>query len=74
MASRWSGFEHPHLDVTYSISIGTTKGGEDVISMQDVGTSLSHKETSLSLTPYQVSSVVPPTFKYSMRQYHRLID
>jgi hypothetical protein len=23
MAIRWSGFAHPHLDVTYSISIGT---------------------------------------------------
>jgi hypothetical protein len=45
---------HPHLDVTYSISIGTYKGGKDVISMKNVGTSLSHKETGLSLTPYQV--------------------
>jgi hypothetical protein len=54
MAIRWSGFAHPHLDVTYSISIGTYKGGKDVISMKNVGTSLSHKETGLSLTPYQV--------------------
>jgi hypothetical protein len=27
MASRWSGFAHPHLDVTYKISIGSTYGG-----------------------------------------------
>ena len=56
MAARWSGFYHPHLDVTYSISIGTTVGGSDVINMKNVGTSLSHKETGLTLTPYQVVS------------------
>ena len=54
MASRWSGFAHPHLDIIYKISIGSTYGGDDVISMKNVGTSLSHKETGLSLTPYQV--------------------
>ncbi|CAC5386461.1 unnamed protein product [Mytilus coruscus] len=53
MAARWSGFAHPHLDVTYSISIGTTMGGSDVVSMKDVGTSPAHQETGLSLTPYQ---------------------
>ncbi|CAG2222618.1 unnamed protein product [Mytilus edulis] len=53
MAARWSGFAHPHLDVTYSISIGTTMGGSDVVSLKDVGTSLAHQETGLSLTPYQ---------------------
>jgi hypothetical protein len=68
MASRWSGFVHPHLDVTYSISIGTSKGGDDVISMQNVGTSLSHKETGLTLTPYQVSIVVSLTYRHNMRQ------
>ena len=54
MAGRWFGFAHPHLDVTYSISIGSTKGGSDVISMKDVGNNLTHKETGLNLTPYQV--------------------
>ncbi|XP_076113973.1 uncharacterized protein LOC143082259 [Mytilus galloprovincialis] len=53
MAARWSGFAHPHLDVTYSISIGTTMGGSDVVSLKDVGNSLAHQETGLSLTPYQ---------------------
>ncbi|CAC5370733.1 unnamed protein product [Mytilus coruscus] len=53
MAARWSGFAHPHLDITYKISIGTTMGGSDVLSLKDVGTSLVHKETGLSLTPYQ---------------------
>ncbi|CAG2242937.1 unnamed protein product [Mytilus edulis] len=53
MAALWSGFAHPHLDVTYRISIGTTMGGSDVLSMKDVGTSLVHKETGLSLSPYQ---------------------
>ena len=54
MAARWSGFAHPHLDVTYSISIGTTRGDSDVVSVKDIGTSTAHKETGLSLTPYQV--------------------
>ncbi|XP_052067298.1 uncharacterized protein LOC127706680 [Mytilus californianus] len=53
MAARWSGFAHPHLDVTYSLSIGTTMGGSNVVSMKAVGTSLAHQETGLSLTPYQ---------------------
>ncbi|XP_071123054.1 uncharacterized protein [Mytilus edulis] len=53
MTARWAGFAHPHLDVTYSISIGTTMGGSDVVSLKDVGTSLAYQETGLSLTPYQ---------------------
>ncbi|CAG2247188.1 unnamed protein product [Mytilus edulis] len=53
IAARWSGFAHPHLNVTYRVSIGTTIGGNDVVSAKDVGISLLHKETGLSLTPYQ---------------------
>ncbi|CAG2234222.1 unnamed protein product [Mytilus edulis] len=53
MSARWSGFAHPHLDVTYNISIGTTAGGSDVVSMKDVGTSLSHQESGLALTPFE---------------------
>ncbi|XP_071123173.1 uncharacterized protein [Mytilus edulis] len=51
IASRWSGFVHPHLDVTYRISIGSTKGGSDIISLKDVGSVTAHKETGLSLEP-----------------------
>ncbi|CAC5360416.1 unnamed protein product [Mytilus coruscus] len=53
MSARWLGFAHPHLDVTYNISIGTTAGGSDVVSMKDVGTSLSHIELGLTLTPFE---------------------
>ncbi|XP_076117799.1 uncharacterized protein LOC143085385 [Mytilus galloprovincialis] len=53
MSARWSGFAHPHLDVTYNISIGTTAGGSDVVSMKDVDTSLSHQESGLALTPFE---------------------
>ncbi|XP_063415906.1 uncharacterized protein LOC134697555 [Mytilus trossulus] len=53
MSARWSGFAHPHLDVTYNISIGTTAGGSDVVSMKDVGKKLSHQESGLSLTPFE---------------------
>lgn len=52
--ARWSGFDHPHLTVTYTISIGTTKGGNDVINSKNVGTSTYHEENGLSLTPFQV--------------------
>lgn len=57
MSARWSGFAHPHLDVTYKISIGTTSGGSDVVAPKDVGSVLMHQETSLTLTPYQVEFV-----------------
>ncbi|CAC5360413.1 unnamed protein product [Mytilus coruscus] len=53
ISARWSGFAHPHLNVTYKIGIGTTAGGSEVVSMKDVGTSLSHQESGLSLTPFE---------------------
>jgi hypothetical protein len=54
MSARWSKFTHPHLDVTYSISIGSAKEGDDVVTLKNIGNVLSHKETGLSLTPFKV--------------------
>ncbi|CAC5414424.1 unnamed protein product [Mytilus coruscus] len=54
LAARWSGFDHPHLTVTYTISIGTTKGGNDVINSENVGTSTYHKQSGLSLITFKI--------------------
>lgn len=54
MSARWSKFTHPHLNVTYSISIGSAKEGNDVVTLKNIGNVLSHKETGLSLTPFKV--------------------
>jgi hypothetical protein len=54
MSARWSKFTHPHLNVTYSISIGSAKEGDDVVTLKNIGNVLSHKETGLSLTLFKV--------------------
>jgi hypothetical protein len=54
LVARWSGFTHPHLTVTYMISIGTTKGGNDVVSSENVGTVASYKKTGLGLVAFKV--------------------
>ncbi|XP_063399976.1 uncharacterized protein LOC134684607 [Mytilus trossulus] len=53
LVARWSGFDHPHLTVTYTISIGTTKGGNDVVNSKNVGTSTYHEENGLSLDSFK---------------------
>lgn len=55
MAIRWSGFEHPHLNVSYSISIGSSVGGSDVLQMTNVGTSRYYTHTGLNLQLLQVT-------------------
>lgn len=54
LVAHWTGFAHPHLAVTYKISVGTTMGGDDVTSPTDVGTSTSFVITGLPLTAFQV--------------------
>jgi len=54
LVARWSGFTHPHLTVKYMINIGTTKGGNDVVSSKDVGTVTSCEETGLVLMAFKV--------------------
>lgn len=51
---RWSGFYHPHSNVTFTMSVGSTKGGTDVVNAQNVGTNTKYTLTGLSLTNLQV--------------------
>ncbi|KAK3100189.1 hypothetical protein FSP39_015958 [Pinctada imbricata] len=54
LSARWSGFEHPHLDVTYKFSVGSTKGSSDVVPETDVGSVTSYTSSSLSLTDFEI--------------------
>ncbi|KAL3841826.1 hypothetical protein ACJMK2_019925 [Sinanodonta woodiana] len=52
IAATWSGFYHPHLDIFYSVALGTTPNGTDLRSFQLInGTSVTFK--GLSLTVYK---------------------
>lgn len=54
ISARWSGFYHPHSNVTFTMSAGSTKGGTDVVNAQNVGTNTKYTLTGLSLTNLQV--------------------
>lgn len=54
ISARWSGFYHPHSNVTFTMSVGSTKGGTDVVNAQNVGTNTKYTLTGLSLTILQV--------------------
>lgn len=54
ISARWSGFYHPHSNVTFTMSVGSTKGGTDVVNAQNVGTNTKFTLTGLSLTNLQV--------------------
>lgn len=54
ISARWSGFYHPHSNVTFTMSVGSTKGGTDVVNAQNVGTNTKYTLTGLSLTNLQV--------------------
>lgn len=54
ISARWSGFYHPHSNVTFTMSVGSTKGGTDVMNAQNVGTNTKYTLTGLSLTNLQV--------------------
>lgn len=54
ISARWSGFYHPHSNVTFTMSAGSTKGGTDVVNAQNVGTNTKYILTGLSLTNLQV--------------------
>lgn len=53
ISARWSGFYHPHSNVTFTMSVGSTKGGTDVVNAQNVGTNTKFTLTGLSLTNLQ---------------------
>lgn len=54
ISARWSGFYHPHSNVTFTMSVGSTEGGTDVVNAQNVGTNTKYTLTGLSLTNLQV--------------------
>lgn len=54
ISARWSGFYHPHSNVTFTMSVGSTKGGTDVVNAQNVGTNTKYTLTGLFLTNLQV--------------------
>lgn len=54
ISARWSGFYHPHSNVTFTMSVGSTKGGTDVVNAQNVGTNTKYTLTGLSLANLQV--------------------
>lgn len=54
ISARWSGFYHPHSNVTFTMSVGSTKGGTDVVNAKNVGTNTKYTLTGLSLTNLQV--------------------
>lgn len=54
ISARWSGFYHPHSNVTFMMSVGSTKGGTDVVNAQNVGINTKYTLTGLSLTNLQV--------------------
>lgn len=54
ISARWSGFYHPHSNVTFTMSVGSTKGGTDVVNAQNVVTNTKYTLTGLSLTNLQV--------------------
>ena len=42
LGARWEGFLHPHLNVTFSISLGTRPFSQDVVAMTTVGENTSY--------------------------------
>lgn len=49
LASRWEGFDHAHLNVTFSISLGSIPGTDDVIPFLSIGTVTHYTFTNLTL-------------------------
>ncbi|KAK3581576.1 hypothetical protein CHS0354_031922 [Potamilus streckersoni] len=50
IAVTWSGFYHPHLDILYSVALGTTPGGTNVRNFQSVnGTSATFEGLNLNI-------------------------
>ncbi|XP_061193435.1 uncharacterized protein LOC133201664 [Saccostrea echinata] len=54
IGAKWTGFSHVYLDVTYQFRVGSTPGSDDVVPPKNVGSNVSHIETGLSLSYYQI--------------------
>lgn len=65
LGARWSGFSHPHLEVTYTVGIGTEDKAADISGFRSVGTT-SYIFEELDLQFYQVDN----TFSHSSDSHH----
>ena len=59
ISAAWYGFEHPHLDVSYEIAVGSEgPGASDVTAgFENVGNVTSYQLVDLQLQPLRVNSV-----------------
>lgn len=65
LGARWSGFSHPHLEVTYSVGIGTDEKMTNVRAFEPVNTT-SYLFQGLNLQLYQVTNF-EHTFKLATK-------
>ena len=49
LIARWEGFDHAHLNVTFSVGLGSIPGKDDVVSFTWVGTETRHSLTNMTL-------------------------
>ena len=47
--AQWEGFHHAHLNVTFSVGLGSIPGSDDVVPFSSVGTETQHLFTNLTL-------------------------
>ena len=51
--ARWEGFDHAHLNVTFSVGLGSIPGVDDVVPFTWVGMETQHSFTNLTLQSEQ---------------------
>ncbi|XP_067682774.1 uncharacterized protein [Haliotis asinina] len=52
--TRWYGFDDGLSGVTYKVCVGSAPGKQDIAAYEDVGGSLSHRFTNITLTIHQM--------------------
>ncbi|XP_061189002.1 uncharacterized protein LOC133197151 [Saccostrea echinata] len=53
ISARWWGFDHPHSNVSYKLSIGSTKSGTDIVNARNVGRNTTITITGITLNNLQ---------------------
>ena len=53
LSARWDGFDHAHLNVTFSVGLGSIPGADDVVPFTWVGMETQHSFTNLTLQSEQ---------------------
>ena len=49
VSARWTGFDHPHLNVTYTIGLGSIPNTDDIIPFHEIGTETHYTFMNLTL-------------------------